>query len=108
MDSWFIKRDIKEVKDNALMWKNCKTEDQRQKHVSKTLMRWSEIYRLTYFDPIRFLVVDPMSLSFPGNCQMDHNKTIDRRKKVDIRESLVNARKSQQNPITSRHWEDSK
>lgn len=66
MDTWFIERDVKEVRKNAIGWKNCKTQEQRQKHVSETFVRWSEIYRLPYFDPVRFLVVDPMHCLFLG------------------------------------------
>ncbi len=66
MDSWFIERDVKEIKKNALAWKNCKTEEQRRTHVSETLVRWSEIHRLPYFNPVRFLVIDPMHCLFLG------------------------------------------
>ncbi|PKC00943.1 hypothetical protein RhiirA5_249243, partial [Rhizophagus irregularis] len=66
IDSWFIERNVEEIKNNALAWKNCKTQEQRRNHVSKTLVRWSEIYRLPYFNPVRFLVVDPMHCLFLG------------------------------------------
>ncbi|PKB93788.1 hypothetical protein RhiirA5_256347, partial [Rhizophagus irregularis] len=31
-----------------------------------TGIRWSELLRLSYFDPIRFIVVDPMHCLFLG------------------------------------------
>src|SRR3989454_4026957 len=37
-----------------------------KKHVSETFVRWSEIYRLPYFDPTKFLIVDPMHCLFLG------------------------------------------
>ena len=45
---------------------NCKSEEQRQKHVSETFVRWSEIHRLPNFNPVRFLIVDPMHCLFLG------------------------------------------
>ena len=35
-------------------------------YVSETFVRWSEIYRLPYFDPTKFLIVDPMHCLFLG------------------------------------------
>src|SRR5256714_6187641 len=46
--------------------KECNTEDARKTHVSETFVRWSEIYRLPYFDPTKFLIVDPMHCLFLG------------------------------------------
>jgi len=66
MDSWFVERDVEEIKINALEWKNCKSEEQRRKHVSETFVRWSEIHRLPNFNPVRFLIVDPMHCLFLG------------------------------------------
>src|ERR1043166_8220701 len=36
------------------------------RYVSETFVRWSEIYRLPYFDPTKFLIVDPMHCLFLG------------------------------------------
>ena len=66
MEQWFISRDVKEIRRNALSWNECNTEDARKKHVSETLVRWSEIYRLPYFDPVQFLIIDPMHCLFLG------------------------------------------
>src|SRR2546421_11304114 len=60
MNQWFVKRDADEIRNNAYIWKECNTEDARKNHVSETFVRWSEIYRLPYFDPTKFLIVDPM------------------------------------------------
>src|SRR2546429_4859606 len=38
MDNWIIERDVEKIKDNALAWKYCQTEEQRRKHVSETLV----------------------------------------------------------------------
>lgn len=66
IDDWFVEKNAEEIKNNALAWKDCKTDDQHQKHVSETLVRWSEIHRLPYFNPVRFLVIDPMHCLFLG------------------------------------------
>ncbi|CAB4400683.1 unnamed protein product [Rhizophagus irregularis] len=42
------------------------TEEARRTHVSQFHVRWSEIYRLHYFNPVRFCVVDPMHCLFLG------------------------------------------
>ena len=66
MEQWFVKRNVDEVRNNAGLWKECNTEDARKRHVSESLVRWSEIYRLPYFDPVQFLIVDPMHCLFLG------------------------------------------
>ena len=66
MSQWFVKRDADEIRNNAYIWKECNTEDARKNHVSETFVRWSEIYRLLYFNPTKFLIVDPMHCLFLG------------------------------------------
>jgi hypothetical protein len=66
IDDWFVPRDVEEIRKNASLWKECDTDDARKRHVSETFVRWSEIYRLPYFDPVQFLVVDPMHCLFLG------------------------------------------
>jgi hypothetical protein len=64
MESWFVERDHNLIRNDAINWKNCKTAERRKQHLSDTLVRWSEIYRLSYFNSVRFLVVDPMHCLF--------------------------------------------
>jgi hypothetical protein len=66
MESWFIERNVNEIRNNTFAWKACKTQEQRKNHVSETLVRWSEIYRLPYFNPICFLIINPMHCLFLG------------------------------------------
>jgi hypothetical protein len=66
MDDWFVEHDVDEIKINAYAWLQCKTEDQRKKHLSKHFVRWSELYRLPYFNPVRHVTVDPMHCLFLG------------------------------------------
>jgi hypothetical protein len=69
IDEWFRMKDPAEHRQNALIWKKQQTNEDRKRHVSRTLVRWSEILRLPYFNPIRFLVVDPMHNLFLGIAQ---------------------------------------
>ncbi len=69
MADWFIARDVEEHKCNAEIWKEQNTEEDRKRHVSKTHVRWSDMLRLPYHDPIRHLVVDPMHNLFLGIAQ---------------------------------------
>ena len=66
MENWFTTRDVEEHKRNAAIWKQQNTEEDRRRHVSETHVRWSEMLRLPYHDPIRHLVVDPMHNLFLG------------------------------------------
>ena len=59
-DDWFVERDINVIRKNASEWKNCTTEGARKAHVTEHHVRWSEIYRLPYFNPVYFCVIDPM------------------------------------------------
>ena len=69
MDDWFVERDLEEHRRNAEDWRLCKSEEERKRHVSSTLVRWSELLRLPYFNPIRHLIVDPMHCLFLGIAQ---------------------------------------
>jgi hypothetical protein len=66
IDEWFVERNFEEVRQDAIAWKSCNTEDARRRHTSETLVRWSEIYRLSYFNSVRFVIVDPMHCLFLG------------------------------------------
>lgn len=65
-DKWFIERDINIIREKASEWKRCPTEESRKAHVSQHHVRWSEMYRLLYFNPVRSCVVDPMHCLFLG------------------------------------------
>ncbi|GBC01895.1 hypothetical protein RclHR1_43730001, partial [Rhizophagus clarus] len=64
LDDWFVERDINEIREKASEWKQCATEEARRAHVSEHHVHWSEIYRLLYFNPVRFYVIDPMHCLF--------------------------------------------
>jgi hypothetical protein len=65
-EDWFVERDINIIREKASEWKRCTTEEARKSHVSQNQVRWSEIYNLSYFNPVRHCVVDPMHCLFLG------------------------------------------
>ena len=66
MEEWFFTRDSDQHRQNALGWRRCKSDASRKRFVQETGMRWSDLLRLLYFDPIRFVTVDPMHCLFLG------------------------------------------
>jgi hypothetical protein len=66
IDEWFIEKDADKHRKAALEWRKCKSNEARKRHARKIHARWSEMLRLPYFDPIRFLPVDPMHNLFIG------------------------------------------
>ncbi|GET51193.1 uncharacterized protein LOC114575354 [Rhizophagus irregularis DAOM 181602=DAOM 197198] len=47
-------------------WLQCNSKSSRDTHFKEHGVRWSELLRLPYMDPIRFAVVDPMHCLFLG------------------------------------------
>ncbi|CAG8726317.1 10797_t:CDS:2, partial [Ambispora leptoticha] len=81
MDEWFKPIDISQNFKAANEWLSCKNKKERDDHVKRTRIRWSELYRLKYFDPVKFMVVDPMHCLFLGigkwimkQCLLNNNK----------------------------------
>jgi hypothetical protein len=66
MNEWFICRDSSQHRENALGWRRCNSNAARKRFVKQTGVKWSELLRLPYFDPIRFIIVDPMHCLFLG------------------------------------------
>jgi len=66
MDDWFITKDPVEHKRNAIIWKHQQTKNDRKQHIRKTHVRWSEMLRLPYHNPIKHLIIDPMHCLFLG------------------------------------------
>ncbi|GBC18984.2 hypothetical protein GLOIN_2v1775288 [Rhizophagus irregularis DAOM 181602=DAOM 197198] len=65
-DVGYSARDSNEHWQNALGWRRCNSDAARKRFVKETGVRWSELLRLSYFDPIRFITVDPMHCLFLG------------------------------------------
>ena len=64
MDEWFITRDSTKHFQDAIRWRKCNSDAARKRFVKENGVRWSELLRLPYFDPIRFITVDPMHCLF--------------------------------------------
>ena len=50
----------------AQEWIQCSSKSTRDNHFKEHGVRWTELLRLPYLDPIRFAVVDPMHCLFLG------------------------------------------
>jgi hypothetical protein len=53
-------------REYAYEWLQCNLKASREAHFKVHGVRWSELLRLPYMDPIRFAVVDPMHCLFLG------------------------------------------
>ncbi|KAJ3716826.1 hypothetical protein C8R42DRAFT_724475 [Lentinula raphanica] len=60
------KRDIKIHKEQASLWRDAPSEIARRKIYEDSGMRWSELLRLPYWNPIVFTVIDSMHLCYLG------------------------------------------
>jgi len=53
-------------REHAHEWLQCSSKNSRDNHFKEHGVRWSELLRLPYMDPIRFAAVDPMHCLFLG------------------------------------------
>lgn len=67
-DEWFRERDPAQHRQDAENWRACTSAAARKAHTTRTRVRWSELLRLPYFDPVRCVLVDPMHNLFLGIC----------------------------------------
>jgi hypothetical protein len=65
---WFRERSPEQHRQDAETWRTCPTNAARKAHTANTRVRWSELLRLPYFDPVRSVVIDPMHNLFLGIC----------------------------------------
>ena len=59
-------RSPREHRDAALRWKEARTVAARQRIFEETGVRWSELVRLPYWNPILFTVIDTMHNHYLG------------------------------------------
>jgi hypothetical protein len=64
MDEWFVQKDLAVHQEKALEWRHCSSDAERKRFVKDNKVRWSELLRLNYFNPIRHVIVDPMHCIF--------------------------------------------
>ena len=65
---WKLK-DADDMRQKAEAWKNASTQEKRDELFKKHGMRWSEVWRLPYWDPAKMLVVDSMHCLLEGLAQ---------------------------------------
>ncbi len=56
----------KEHRKASLRWRDASTESRRRTLFRDTGIRWSELLRLPYWDPTRYIVIDPMHCFYLG------------------------------------------
>ena len=66
MNDWFIHRNSYTYRQNAYAWRRCNSDASQKRFVKQTGVRWTELLRLPYFDPIRSTMIDPMHCLFLG------------------------------------------
>ena len=59
-------RDLHQLRKNAEDWRSAPTDKIQNALFSQTGVRWSELWRLPYWDPTRMLVVDSMHCLLEG------------------------------------------
>ena len=57
-------RDVQVLKDAAYQWKNAPDQATRARIFAAHGIRWSELWRLSYFDPVAMVIVDGMHTLF--------------------------------------------
>lgn len=60
------RRTNESCREHAEKWKNAPSAAKAQSYFDQSGLRWSELLRLPYFDPSRFIVVDSMHNLFLG------------------------------------------
>jgi hypothetical protein len=56
----FDARDGETHRRQCFEYKALETDEERAEYFQKHGVRWTELVRLPYFDPVRFTVIDPM------------------------------------------------
>ena len=66
MNKWFFPKDSATYRQKALEWRYCNSDAARKQFVKDNDVRWSELLRLPYFDPVQYVIVDLMYCLFLG------------------------------------------
>jgi Transposase family tnp2 len=91
------RRTFEEHKAAAEQWKNAETKVERDKIFKQHGVRWSELLRLPYWDPTRFIVIDGMHNLFLGLVQYHFRSLI-----VIDKQASKELRKGQQSHVNSK------
>ena len=74
-DRW-KRRTLEEYRDAATRWRDAETKKEQGRIFKEAGIRWSELLRLPYWDPIRFLAIDGMHNLFLGLAQFQFRNLI--------------------------------
>jgi hypothetical protein len=89
-------RSADEMRANATAWRDAATLGERVKLFKKHGVRWSELWRLPYWNPARQLVVDVMHCVFEGMVE-DHMRNI-------LKLTTEEAKKKDKHPAFSHYF----
>jgi hypothetical protein len=64
-EKWRL-RDVEEMRRGAEQWRDAATVDEQDIIFQRLGVRWSPLWRLPYWNPVRMLVVDPMHALLEG------------------------------------------
>lgn len=67
--SMWTQRDVNVLRSAAEQWRDAETQARRDELFKKFGVRWSELWRLSYYNPVRMLVIDGMHNLFEGLVQ---------------------------------------
>ena len=89
-DSW-KRRTSQEYRDAAARWRDAETKKQRDTIFKEMGVCWSELLRLPYWDPTRFLAIDGMHNLLLGLTQFQFRDliVIDQQENQNLRTSLA-------------------
>lgn len=65
----WLPKDREEVLEQAQKWKTAASAKEQEKYFTRYGVRWSELWRLPYWEPSRTLAVDVMHCGFEGCAQ---------------------------------------
>ena len=66
MDNWFVSKDLVLYHQKAFEWRQCKSDAVRKWFVSENGIRWFELLRLQYFNPVQYTIIDLIHCLFLG------------------------------------------
>ena len=72
----WMRKDITELRKSAEEWKNASTAREQVNLFQRKGVRWSEMWRLPYWDPTRMLVVDTMHCLLEGLAQFQFREVL--------------------------------
>jgi hypothetical protein len=91
-------RDAAVLREAAFRWRDAPNDAERTRIYNEHGVRWSELWRLRYFDPIKMVIVDGMHAIFEGLIQFHSRQVLgiddpEKDERPPTSEELASARK---------------